>query len=45
VQAGSNTSSEEETKRTYCLGVLLDHPVPGGYKYVNLALQVGEFRI
>jgi hypothetical protein len=24
-----------------CYFVLLDHPVPGGYKYENLALQVG----
>jgi hypothetical protein len=24
-----------------CLGVKLGHPVPGGYKYEDLALQVG----
>jgi hypothetical protein len=28
-------------KRTQCLGVQLGHPVPGGYKYGNLFLQVG----
>jgi hypothetical protein len=26
---------------TQCLGVLMGHPVPGGYKYGDLALQVG----
>jgi hypothetical protein len=28
-------------KRTQCPGVYLSHPVPGGYKYGDLALQVG----
>jgi hypothetical protein len=28
-------------KGTQCLGVLLGHLVPGGYKYEDLALQVG----
>jgi hypothetical protein len=27
---------------TQCPGVYLGHPVPGGYKYVDLALQVWE---
>jgi hypothetical protein len=27
---------------TQCAGVYLGHPVPGGYKYGDLALQVGE---
>jgi hypothetical protein len=26
---------------TQCSGVKLGHPVPGGYKYSNLALKVG----
>jgi hypothetical protein len=30
-----------DEKGTQCLGVLLGHPVPGGYKYGDLALQVG----
>jgi hypothetical protein len=25
---------------TQCSGVYLDHPVPGGYKYGDLALQI-----
>jgi hypothetical protein len=28
---------------TQCPGVYLGHLVPGGYKYVDLALQVGGF--
>jgi hypothetical protein len=28
-------------KGTQCPGVYLGHPVPGGYKYGDLALQVG----
>jgi hypothetical protein len=28
-------------KGTQCLGVYLGHPVPGGYKYEDLVLQVG----
>jgi hypothetical protein len=27
--------------KTQCLRVYLGHPVPGGYKYGDLALQVG----
>jgi hypothetical protein len=27
---------------TQCPGVYLGHPVPGGYKYGDLAFQVGE---
>jgi hypothetical protein len=30
-----------EPRLTQCPGVYLGHPVPGGYKYGNLALQVG----
>jgi hypothetical protein len=47
VKAGSNTSSVAlrvvggDEKGTHCHGVKLGHPVPGGYKYENLALQVG----
>jgi hypothetical protein len=47
VEAGSNTSTvalqvvEGDEKGTECLGVKLGHPVPGGYKYRDLALQVG----
>jgi hypothetical protein len=47
VEAGSNTSTvaqrvvEGDEKGTQCLGVKLGHPVPGGYKYGDLALQVG----
>jgi hypothetical protein len=29
-------------KGTQCLGLYLGHPVPGGHKYGDLALQVGE---
>jgi hypothetical protein len=28
-------------KETQCLGLYLGHPVPGGYRYGDLALQVG----
>jgi hypothetical protein len=31
-------SGREEAQ---CLGVYPGHPVPGGYKYADLALQVG----
>jgi hypothetical protein len=30
-----------ELTGTQCPGVYLGHPVPGGYKYGDLALQVG----
>jgi hypothetical protein len=46
-EVGSNTSTaalrvvQGEGKGTRCLGVQLDHPVTGGYKYGILALQVG----
>jgi hypothetical protein len=46
VEAGSNTSTVDlrvvggDKKGTKCLGVKLGHPVPGGYKYGNLALQI-----
>jgi hypothetical protein len=30
-----------DEKGTQCPGVYLGHPVPGGYKYGVLALQVG----
>jgi hypothetical protein len=48
VEAGSNTSTValrvvgDDEKRRQCLGVKLGHPVPGGYKYRDLALPVGE---
>jgi hypothetical protein len=48
VEAGSSTPTVilqvvgEDEKGTQCLGVKLDHPVPGGYKYGDLALQVGS---
>jgi hypothetical protein len=51
VQADSNTSTvalrvvEGDEKVTQCLGVYLDHPVPGGYEYEELVLPVGESRI
>jgi hypothetical protein len=32
-------------KGKQCLGVWPGHPTPGGYKYGDLALQVGEYRI
>jgi hypothetical protein len=47
VEAGSNTSTVElrvgggDESGTQCLGVYLGYPVPGGYKYGDLALQVG----
>jgi hypothetical protein len=34
--------SGEYSTSTQCPGVKLGHPVPGGYKYGNLALQVGR---
>jgi hypothetical protein len=46
VEAGSNTSTVAllviggDEKETQCLGVYLGHPVPGGYKYGDPALQV-----
>jgi hypothetical protein len=46
VEACSNTSTVAQRvvggdeKGTQCLGVQLGHPVSGGYKYGNLALQV-----
>jgi hypothetical protein len=46
-QAGWNTSTvalrivRGDGKGTQCSGVYLGHPVPGGYKYGVLALQVG----
>jgi hypothetical protein len=48
VEAVSNTSTvslrviRDEEKGTQCLGVQLGHPVPGGYKYADLILQLGE---
>jgi hypothetical protein len=48
VEAGSNTSTVAlqvvggDEKGTKCLGVKLGYPVPGGYKYGDLALQVGR---
>jgi hypothetical protein len=47
VEAGYNISTisllvlRVDVKGTQCLGVYLDHPVLGGYKYGDLALQVG----
>jgi hypothetical protein len=47
VEAGYNTSTialrvvRGDGKGTQCLGVYSGHPVPGGYKYGGLALQVG----
>jgi hypothetical protein len=47
VEAGSNTSTVAlrvvvgDEKGTQYLGVKLDHPVPGGYTYGGLDLQVG----
>jgi hypothetical protein len=29
-----------DEKETQCLGVQLGHPVPGGYKYGDLVLQI-----
>jgi hypothetical protein len=51
VEAVSDTSTVAlrvvggDEKGTQCLGVQLGRPVPGGYKYDDLALQVGESRI
>jgi hypothetical protein len=48
VEAGWNASTvalrvvKGDGKGTQCPGVYLGHPVPGGYKYGDLALQVGE---
>jgi hypothetical protein len=48
VEAESNISTVAlrvvggDEKGTQCLGVKLGHPVPGGYKYEDLALQVGR---
>jgi hypothetical protein len=47
VEAGSNTTTvalrvvKGDEKGSQCLGIWLGHPVPGGYKYGDLALQVG----
>jgi hypothetical protein len=47
MEEGYNTSTIAlgvvrcDIKRTQCLGVKLGHPVPGGYKYGDLAIQVG----
>jgi hypothetical protein len=47
VDVGWNTTTEVlrvvggDEKETQCLEVKLGHPVPGGYKYGELALQVG----
>jgi hypothetical protein len=47
VEACSNTSTVAlgivggDEKEIQYLGVYLSHPVPGGYKYGDLALQVG----
>jgi hypothetical protein len=49
VEAGSNTSTVAlrvvggDEKGTQYVVVKLGHPVPGGYKYGELALQVGGF--
>jgi hypothetical protein len=51
MESGSDTSTAAlqvisgEEKRTQCLGIWFGHPVPGGYKYGDLALQVGETRV
>jgi hypothetical protein len=48
VEAGSNTAIVsllfvgDNQKGTHFLGVKSDYPVPGGYKYGDLALNVGE---
>jgi hypothetical protein len=48
VEAGSNTSTvalrvlRGDEKGTQCLGFYLGYPALGGYKYGDLALQVGE---
>jgi hypothetical protein len=47
MEVGSNTSTAAlrvvggDEKGTMCLGIKLGHPVPGGYKYGDLVLQVG----
>jgi hypothetical protein len=47
-KTGSNTSTLAlrviggDGKGSQCLGIKLSHPVPGGYKYRDLALQVGR---
>jgi hypothetical protein len=47
VEAGSNNSTValrvvgDYEKGTQCLEVKLGHPLPGGYKYGDLALKVG----
>jgi hypothetical protein len=47
MEAGYNTATislrviRGDRKGTQCLGVYLDPLVPGGYKYRDLALQVG----
>jgi hypothetical protein len=49
VEAGSNTCTivllvvGDDKKGTQCLRVLAGHPVPVGYKYRDLDLQVGGF--
>jgi hypothetical protein len=51
VEAGSNSSTvalrvvEGDEKGTQFLGVQLGHPLPGGNKYGDLALQVGGWKI
>jgi hypothetical protein len=47
LEAGSNTSTVAllviggDGKETQCLGVELGHALSGGWKYEDLALQVG----
>jgi hypothetical protein len=47
VEAGLNTSTVAlrvvggDERGTQCLRIKPGHPVPGGYKYEDLALQVG----
>jgi hypothetical protein len=54
VEAGSNTFTvalrvvEGDEKGTQCLGVQLDHPIPGEYIYTSMGTwptRVGESRI
>jgi hypothetical protein len=40
-----HTPASSDIKGTHCPGVQLCHPVPGGYKYGNLALQVGRVSV
>jgi hypothetical protein len=46
VEAGQNTAIvalrvvRGDGKGTQCPGVYMDHPLPGGYKYGDLALKV-----